>query len=169
MAHTWLFGNIYRGAIRRSQSAPRMHVLVCICNNVRQFHNVWPGPLNCYATHLPGGGGRISRSVGFVWETSHFIGRKISHAKSRGFCEISRTSGRYCGLRGEGLFVACALHVYKPHLVLSIGAPPSLGGPNPHKTWDASLINPLSLLLTPSPPPVQELLCRELRLLLPEV
>ena len=38
-------------AIRRSQSAPHMHVLVCICSNVQQFHNVWPGPLNRYATH----------------------------------------------------------------------------------------------------------------------
>ena len=36
--------------MRRSQSAPHMHVLVCICSNVRQYHNMWPGPLNCYAT-----------------------------------------------------------------------------------------------------------------------
>ena len=31
-------------AVRRSQSAPHMHVLVCICSNVRQFFHHWPEP-----------------------------------------------------------------------------------------------------------------------------
>ena len=36
--------------VSRSQSAPHMHVLVCICSNVRQFHLLWPKPHNCYTT-----------------------------------------------------------------------------------------------------------------------
>ena len=38
-------------AIHRSQRAPHMHVLVCICSNVRQFHHNQPEPMNCYDTH----------------------------------------------------------------------------------------------------------------------
>ena len=39
-----------RGAVRRSQSAPHMHVLVCIRSNVRQFFHHWPEPHLCYVT-----------------------------------------------------------------------------------------------------------------------
>ena len=50
------------GAVRRPQSAPHMHVLVCICSNVRQFFHRWPGPHLCYVTSTfrvkRGGGGR---------------------------------------------------------------------------------------------------------------
>ena len=37
-------------AVCRSQSAPHMHLLVCICSNIRQSHDLWPGPHNCYGT-----------------------------------------------------------------------------------------------------------------------
>ena len=40
------------GAIHRSQSAPHMHVLVCIRSDVRQFHQQWLEPHNCYDTQL---------------------------------------------------------------------------------------------------------------------
>ena len=43
-------GTLRAGAIHRSQSAPHMHVLGCRCSNVRQFHDIRPEPLNCYAT-----------------------------------------------------------------------------------------------------------------------
>ena len=57
------------------------------------------------------------------------IGREISHAKSRGFSEIShKLAADTVDFGGESLFAACALHVYKPHFVLPIGVPPSLGG-----------------------------------------
>ena len=33
-------------AARRSKSAPHMHVLVCICSNVRQFSQLCPAQLS---------------------------------------------------------------------------------------------------------------------------
>ena len=42
-----------KGAIRRSQSAPHMHVLLCICSNVVAVLLQWPEPHNCYNTHVP--------------------------------------------------------------------------------------------------------------------
>ena len=34
------------GAARKSKRAPHMHVLVCICNNVRQFSQLCPAQLS---------------------------------------------------------------------------------------------------------------------------
>ena len=107
------------------------------------------------------GGGGFEVSHLRVGNFAFQMGRKISHAKSRGFRKISRTLASDTVDSGEeGLFAACALHVYKPHFVLSIGVPPpppSSGGPNLHRRRTASFSNPLP----------QDLLCRELRLLLP--
>ena len=39
-----------QGGASRSQSAPHMHVLVCICSNVRQFHTIIGMIQMCYHT-----------------------------------------------------------------------------------------------------------------------
>ena len=49
-----------------------MHVLVCICSNVRQFHIVWPGPLNCYATHSIADA-YVQRFAWYQTEKAHYL------------------------------------------------------------------------------------------------
>ena len=79
------------------------------------------------------GGGDFEVSQFYVGNFAFQIGHGISHSKSRGFCEISRTlAADTVDSGGGGLFAACALHVYKPHFVLSIWVPLSLGGPSLH-------------------------------------
>ena len=58
-----------------------MHVLVCICSSVRQFHNMWSGPQSCYATH--------SFAVAYV-----HMGLVLSTPMGlRGTKQIGRTTG----------------------------------------------------------------------------
>ena len=52
---------VTRGA-SRSQSALYMHVLVCICSNVRQFHEIIGMIQMCYQG-VQGGGGGAAREV----------------------------------------------------------------------------------------------------------
>ena len=98
-----------------------------------------PGPRKGATTwrNVTQGGGEVSRLR--VGNFTFQIGHEISLVKSRGFCESSRTpAADTVDSCGEGLFAACALLVYEPHFVLSIGVPLSLGGPNLHRRCTAS-------------------------------
>ena len=44
-------GRLLGGGASRSQSALHMHVLVCICSNVRQFHEIIDMIQMCYHTN----------------------------------------------------------------------------------------------------------------------
>ena len=70
-------GGSLQGAVRRSQSAPHMHVLVCICNNVRQFFHHWPEPHPCIIAAICKGGGG-GTWIGNVATGAHIMQRECS-------------------------------------------------------------------------------------------
>ena len=79
LSGSWAHTGAQVGVVSRSQSAPHMHVLVCICSNVRQFHVIGQSHTQvlCYnrtqaidmlhassCDFCPGGGGGVFCSAG---------------------------------------------------------------------------------------------------------